>query len=128
MSGVCNVSQGFNLIKESPKWHPDIESYSHVYAAANLLQPKTILAHGIYLTDDEMALIAQCGSSISHCPSSNINISSGLCDVRRLLKVPGLVIVWRKGVVYVRGALLLSSLKKKNFLFVLGRSGCLDFS
>ncbi|XP_074040709.1 guanine deaminase isoform X2 [Leptinotarsa decemlineata] len=60
--------------------------YANVYDEADLLTPKTILAHGIYLTDEELELIAERGSSISHCPSSNTCLKSGLCDVKRISK------------------------------------------
>ncbi|EFN71545.1 Guanine deaminase [Camponotus floridanus] len=55
-----------------------------VYETAGLLTKKTILAHGIYLEDSELYTLAKRGTAIIHCPSSNINLKSGLCDVRRL--------------------------------------------
>ncbi|XP_072379403.1 guanine deaminase [Diabrotica undecimpunctata] len=60
-------------------------NYAKVYDQANLLTEKTILAHGIYLSDEEIKLIAQRGTSISHCPDSNICLKSGICNVRKLL-------------------------------------------
>lgn len=60
-------------------------SYAQVYDDANLLTNKTVMAHGIHLKDDEIKLLAQRGTSISHCPSSNTALKSGLCDVRRLI-------------------------------------------
>ncbi|CAG9762268.1 unnamed protein product [Ceutorhynchus assimilis] len=61
-------------------------SYANVYDKSNLLTDKTVLAHGIYLSDEELRLIAAKGSSISHCPESNTCLKSGLCDVKRLLE------------------------------------------
>jgi guanine deaminase len=46
---------------------------------------QTVLAHGVYLHDEEVELLAARGSSVSHCPNSNTSLKSGLCDVRRLL-------------------------------------------
>jgi adenosine deaminase len=46
---------------------------------------KTILAHGIYLSDDELEVLHKFQTSISHCPNSNCSIRSGMCDVRRLM-------------------------------------------
>lgn len=46
---------------------------------------QTVLAHGVYLHDEELELLAAHGSSVSHCPNSNTSLKSGLCDVRRLL-------------------------------------------
>ncbi|CAH1117810.1 unnamed protein product [Phaedon cochleariae] len=59
--------------------------YANVYDEAQLLTSKTILAHGVYLTDEEIQLIARRGASISHCPESNTCLKSGLCDVYNLL-------------------------------------------
>lgn len=46
---------------------------------------QTVLAHGVYLQDEELEVLAARGSSVSHCPNSNTSLKSGLCDVRRLL-------------------------------------------
>lgn len=62
---------------------PHAHSYAEVYDQAGLLSPLTLLAHGVYLTDPERQLIAQRGSSIAHCPSSNLFLRSGLMDVPR---------------------------------------------
>lgn len=59
--------------------------YAQVYDAAQLLTRKTVLAHGVHLTDDELRLLAERGAAVAHCPNSNTNLRSGLCDVRRLL-------------------------------------------
>ena len=39
----------------------------------------------MHLKDEELKLLVQRGSSVSHCPNSNTALKSGLCDVRRLL-------------------------------------------
>uniref|UniRef100_T1GUM9 Amidohydrolase-related domain-containing protein n=1 Tax=Megaselia scalaris TaxID=36166 RepID=T1GUM9_MEGSC len=43
------------------------------------------MAHGVFLEDEEIKLLAKTGTSVSHCPASNTMLSSGLCDVFRLL-------------------------------------------
>jgi guanine deaminase len=48
----------------------------------NFLQ--TILAHGVHLEDSELTILKQRETAIIHCPSSNTNLKSGLCDVQRL--------------------------------------------
>ncbi|PNF20793.1 Guanine deaminase [Cryptotermes secundus] len=63
----------------------DCKNYADVYDKAKLLTDKTVLAHGVYLHDEELELLAARGSSVSHCPNSNTSLKSGLCDVRRLL-------------------------------------------
>ena len=64
---------------------PDCDSYADVYDRFNLLTPRTILAHGVHLTQSEMDLIRERRSKISHCPASNSALGSGLCPVRSLL-------------------------------------------
>lgn len=64
---------------------PSSTSYAGVYDKANLLTPRTILAHGIYLSQAERELIQARQAKISHCPVSNSSLGSGICPVRLLL-------------------------------------------
>ncbi|XP_011693824.1 PREDICTED: guanine deaminase-like isoform X2 [Wasmannia auropunctata] len=66
-------------------------TYAAVYNSAGLLTRKTILAHGIYLDDSELALLKKKGTAVIHCPSSNTNLKSGLCDVQKL-KTEGITV------------------------------------
>ncbi|EDW81446.1 uncharacterized protein Dwil_GK11019 [Drosophila willistoni] len=61
-------------------------SYAQAYDNAGLLTKKTVMAHGVHLEDSEIALLRDRGTSIAHCPASNTMLSSGLCDVQRLVK------------------------------------------
>ncbi|KAL7300514.1 guanine deaminase [Trichogramma pretiosum] len=58
--------------------------YADVYDVAGLLTDKTVLAHGVYLTDSELEVISKQKTAVIHCPASNTCLKSGLCDVRRL--------------------------------------------
>ena len=64
---------------------PEQSSYSDVYDVSGLLTPRTILAHAVHLTPEEMKLIKSRESKISHCPASNSALGSGFCPVRTLL-------------------------------------------
>lgn len=44
-----------------------------------------VLAHGVQLTDDEAKLIAKDGTSVTHCPSANLKLGSGIARVSDLL-------------------------------------------
>jgi 5-methylthioadenosine/S-adenosylhomocysteine deaminase len=48
------------------------------------LSPNTTLAHGIWLTRDDMAMVAAAGTSISHNPISNLKLGSGIAAWREL--------------------------------------------
>ncbi|XP_017085514.1 guanine deaminase [Drosophila eugracilis] len=60
-------------------------SYAKAYDNAGLLTNKTVMAHGVHLEDDEVTLLKTRGCSVAHCPASNTMLSSGLCDVQRLV-------------------------------------------
>ncbi|KAK1755561.1 Metallo-dependent hydrolase [Echria macrotheca] len=62
------------------------DSYSGVYDAFGLLTDRTILAHGVHLSESEAELIAKRGAKVSHCPCSNSAITSGAARVRWLLE------------------------------------------
>ncbi|MFA6775759.1 MAG: 8-oxoguanine deaminase [Sphaerochaetaceae bacterium] len=42
-------------------------------------------AHGIHFNDEELRELAKAKCSISHCPSSNMRLGSGICRVREML-------------------------------------------
>ncbi|XP_048729352.1 guanine deaminase-like [Ostrea edulis] len=67
------------------KMFPDYESYLDVYDKAGLIHNKTVLGHGIYLSDKERKKIKEKGASISHCPNSNLSIRSGILNARQCL-------------------------------------------
>src|SRR5205085_6812421 len=50
-----------------------------------VLGPRCSAAHGIWLDDDEMALLAGTGTSVVHNPMSNLRIGSGVAAARQLL-------------------------------------------
>lgn len=66
---------------------PDAKSYSDTYNRYGLFgtQSSTVMAHCVYPTEEEIKLIRDNGVFVAHCPQSNINLSSGIAPVRRLL-------------------------------------------
>ena len=51
----------------------------------DLLGPGFIAVHMTQLTDEEIALLAECGASVAHCPESNLKLASGFCPVAKLV-------------------------------------------
>lgn len=51
-----------------------------------LLNPRMMAVHMTQLTDEEIALSAEQGIHIVHCPESNLKLASGLCPVARLIE------------------------------------------
>lgn len=60
-------------------------TYAEVYDAFGLLRRNTILAHGVHLEEEEVALIKARNAGISHCPTSNFNLRSGSAQIGMLL-------------------------------------------
>lgn len=86
-----HISENLDEIKAVISGFPECASYAAVYDAANLLTNKTVMAHGIYLTESEISLLKERGTAVIHCPSSNTCLKSGLCDVQKL-KARGITI------------------------------------
>ena len=60
--------------------------YADVYDRYGLLDEKSVLAHGVHLTDEELDLLRARGSRISHCPNSNLFLGSGLFRLHHVLE------------------------------------------
>ena len=52
-----------------------------------LVGPNLIAVHAINVTPEEIALLAKNGSSVAHCPSSNLKFANGFAPVARMLDV-----------------------------------------
>ncbi|HSB99775.1 MAG TPA: guanine deaminase, partial [Burkholderiaceae bacterium] len=59
---------------------PEARSYLDVYHRHGLLNERAVLAHGIWLDDDDRRALVDSGAQIAHCPSSNLFLGSGLFD------------------------------------------------
>lgn len=47
---------------------------------------RVLAAHAVWLSDDDIALLAHCGVAVAHCPGSNAKLASGtarIADLRR---------------------------------------------
>lgn len=78
-----NISE-ISLVKELCH---DIMNYSDSYGKHGLFGKTvpTIMAHCVYLENEEIELIKENEVFIAHCPNSNMNLSSGIAPVRKYL-------------------------------------------
>lgn len=53
--------------------------------ALGFLGPRVSCAHGVWLTDDDIAIVRDAGATIVHNPISNMKLGSGICPVPKLL-------------------------------------------
>jgi cytosine/adenosine deaminase-related metal-dependent hydrolase len=61
----------------------NIEAFHRLGLASSRL----VLAHCIHLSDTERNILADTQTRVSHCPSSNLKLASGLCDVPALRRL-----------------------------------------
>ncbi len=68
---------------------PDAYFYGDAYDRWGLFggEVKTVMAHCIYSSEEEIDLIRKRGVFVAHCPTSNINLSSGIAPIRRYLEL-----------------------------------------
>jgi len=65
---------------------PQYKNYSDVYFQNHLYGcEKTIMAHAIYLNDDEVHMAVNKNLYLAHCPNANLNLSSGIMSVTKYL-------------------------------------------
>lgn len=46
---------------------------------------RSVFAHGVWLTDGDIDLLARRGATVVHCPRSNLKLGSGVAPLRRLM-------------------------------------------
>lgn len=51
-----------------------------------IVSPRLLCVHATQLNHKEMQLLAETGASVIHCPSSNLKLASGFCEVEKLRK------------------------------------------
>lgn len=61
--------------------YPQRSGYLDVYDHYQLLGERSVFAHGVHLCDAECARLAQTGSAIAFCPTSNLFLGSGLFNL-----------------------------------------------
>jgi guanine deaminase len=65
---------------------PWARDYLSTYERFGLVGERSVFAHDVYASDDELRRLAAAGSAVAHCPSSNAFLGSGLFGMRRHLE------------------------------------------
>lgn len=99
MEGLGKISQKYGVRVQSHlsenrseiEWVkelcPQSENYGAAYDRFGLFgkPEKAVMAHCVWSSDEEIALMKRNGVFIAHCPASNMNVASGAAPVRRYL-------------------------------------------
>ncbi|MBQ9339767.1 MAG: amidohydrolase family protein [Paludibacteraceae bacterium] len=82
-SHLSENTQEMALVREL---EPDSRNYGDAYFKYGLFgQTPTIMAHCVWTRGEELELIKNNNVMVAHCPTSNMNLASGLAPVRSFL-------------------------------------------
>ncbi|KAL0607127.1 LOW QUALITY PROTEIN: Guanine deaminase [Plecturocebus cupreus] len=68
-----HISENRDEVEAVKNLYPNYKNYTDVYDKNNLLTNKTVMAHGCYLSTEELNVFHERGVSIAHCPNSNLS-------------------------------------------------------
>lgn len=77
----CEVKQDVELMRG--QYHQAPGDFAE---SAGILTDRTMMAHGIWLTKEDMQALKRNHSTVVHCPASNAKLASGFCLVPELLE------------------------------------------
>jgi guanine deaminase len=63
---------------------PERKGYLDVYDHFKLIGARSVFAHAVHLCDEECQRLAETGSAVAFCPTSNLFLGSGLFDLNKL--------------------------------------------
>ena len=84
-----HLSENLKEIEWVKELFPERSGYLDVYDHHGLLGPRSVFAHGVHLCDGECQRLAETGSAVAFCPTSNLFLGSGLFDLPKLERYNG---------------------------------------
>ena len=76
-----HISENLKEVEWVKALFPERKNYLDVYDHFNLLGERSMFAHGVHLCDEECERLAETGSAIAFCPTSNLFLGSGLFNL-----------------------------------------------
>ncbi|MEN5029938.1 guanine deaminase [Pseudomonas sp. Ps21-P2] len=76
-----HISENLKEVEWVKALFPERKNYLDVYDHFNLLGERSVFAHGVHLCDQECERLAETGSAIAFCPTSNFFLGSGLFNL-----------------------------------------------
>jgi guanine deaminase len=81
-----HISESAREIAFVKQLFPKAKDYTDVYDQFGLLGERSLLAHGIHLSERECQRLSETGSTVVHCATSNTFLGSGLMSMPHLRK------------------------------------------
>ena len=79
------MSENVGEIAWVKELYPERGGYVDVYHHYGHLGERSILGHGVHLTEEEFQVLHDTGTAISHCPTSNLFLGSGLFSIEKAM-------------------------------------------
>lgn len=83
---TSHVNENHAEVAEVARLFVDAEHYVGTYDHHGLLGERSVLAHNVHASDEELAVVSARRASVAHCPASNSALGSGLFPMRRHLE------------------------------------------
>jgi 5-methylthioadenosine/S-adenosylhomocysteine deaminase len=77
---LTHLSETAHEVKESRRQHDGLSPIAYA-ARIGVFQARTVAAHCVHVSEDDMALLASHGVGVAHCPTSNLKLASGVAPV-----------------------------------------------
>ncbi len=59
---------------------------ARLFADAGVLDSPAILAHCVWVEDEDLDIFKEKGATVAHCPASNLKLGSGVCNTWKMLE------------------------------------------
>lgn len=82
---TSHINESPREIEEVSRLFPASGDYLAVYEKFGLISRRSVLAHNVHPSSDELRRFAHASASIAHCPSSNAALGSGIFPMRQHL-------------------------------------------
>ena len=84
---------GVNIHTHSSEQAEEVEAVKSLFGARpilkfeeyGILRPGSVIAHCVWLDDEEINTLARTGTGVAHCPGSNMKLASGAAPLMRYL-------------------------------------------
>jgi guanine deaminase len=80
---TSHINENLAEIETVAGLFPGSRHYLDTYGKHGLVTSRSVFAHNVHPGDAELALLAEHGASVAHCPTSNSALGSGLFPLRR---------------------------------------------
>lgn len=75
-----HLAESLALTRAARESFPDRVDELDVFADFGLLTPRTLLGHGVFLSQQQRQQVARSKTAIVHCPTANLFLESGVMD------------------------------------------------